>query len=73
MRIYRNKSIAHWDRDVALDMSTSLPLIYPQSVDDALSAAGKVLDQLMEGYQADLTYTSGVRKKIQTSKGCYIT
>ena len=50
MRIYRNKSIAHLDRDVALDKSTSLPPIYAQSVDDALSAVGKVLDQLMEGY-----------------------
>lgn len=50
MRIHRNKSIAHLDRDVTLSNPTSLPPIYPQSVDEALLAVGKVLDQLMEGY-----------------------
>ncbi len=50
MRIYRNKSIAHLDRDVTLNNQTSLPLIYPQHVDEALLAVGKVLDRLMEGY-----------------------
>lgn len=50
MRIYRNKSIAHLDRDATLIDQASLPLIYPQHVDEALSAVGKVLDRLMEGY-----------------------
>ena len=50
MRIYRNKSIAHLDRDVTLNNQTSLPVLYPQYVDEALLAVGKVLDRLMEGY-----------------------
>ena len=50
MRTYRNKSIAHFDRDVTLNNSNRLPRIYAQSVDEALSAVGKVLEQLMEGY-----------------------
>lgn len=50
MRIHRHKTIAHLDLDVSLNRQTNLPLIYAQSVDDALSAVGKVLDQLMEGY-----------------------
>ena len=50
MRIHRNKSIAHLDRDVTLNNQVSLPVLYPQHVDEALLAVGKVLDRLMEGY-----------------------
>ena len=50
MRTQRNKVIAHLDLGVTLKKPTSLPSIYAQSVDDALSAVGRVLEQLMEGY-----------------------
>ena len=50
LRQHRDKRIAHFDLDVALDPSVTLPPFNDQSVDEALSAAGEVVEQLQKEY-----------------------
>ena len=50
LKQHRDKRIAHFDLDVALDPNVTLPPFNDQSVDEALSAAGEVLEQLQEEY-----------------------
>lgn len=75
LKKHRHKRIAHSDLHVALQSpNVSLPSLNNQSVDEALSAVGKVLEQLEEGYTGSSKSNCGSRHKLfQTSKAFCIT
>lgn len=50
LKQHRDKRIAHFDLDVALDPNVTLPPFNDHSVDEALNAAGDVLERLQEEY-----------------------
>lgn len=56
LKEHRHKRIAHFDLDVALkNPGFNLPRIGNQSIDEALSAVGKVLGQLQDEYEGTST------------------
>ena len=61
LKKHRDKRIAHFDLNVALNNQTfSLPSINNQSVDEALLAVGKVLGQLRDEYEGTSTVNKWV-------------
>lgn len=55
LKIHRDKRIAHFDLNVAIDPNVTLPPIDDASVEEALAAVGKVLEQLRDEYTGHST------------------